>query len=602
MLSELKKTKKYLDDLYYNTGDSKVTDEQYDHLKESIAELDPDYVPEVGAQIRDGENRVQLPFWLGSADKITDGKTLSRWLGKRNAPSYLISSKLDGISCLLEYKNDELKLYTRGDGIVGADISFLQKYLKLPKIKNDIAVRGELIIPKKVFEKTYKSSYKNPRNMVAGLVNSKTVRDGLLDIHFVVYEIVDDECPKPESQIIKLKRLGFEVVKHCICPKIDIDSLSSLYSLYREEENYELDGLIVQTNIDYTRNKDGNPDYLFAFKMLFQESIRETIVTDIEWNVSKWGQLKPVVIVEPVELGGVTITRASAHNAKFIVDNNLGTGAVIQITRSNEVIPYIVSVLKGVKPQLPDFSYEWDENKVNIISHDSDDEMCIKLISSFFKELGIKHVAEATVRKMYESGLTNLISIISAEKETLRKVPGFGEKSVDRIYESIRKGLKEVTLPKIIGASNVLGYGIGTRKLELLLSELPDFFNLGKDELVDKIVKIKGFSTITADKIVENFENSIDFIQKITPYITIKTQTNHSHNKSLVDQVIVMSGFRNKELEQEIKNKGGEVSNSITNKTTILIVKDKSQITSKIQKAQEKGIKILDMNEFDKLI
>src|SRR3990167_7745484 len=139
-LLTLQKLKIHLDDLYYNTGESTLEDWQYDMIKDVIIKRDKSYIPTVGATLREGENRVKLPYWLGSADKITpkEPDALKRWLNNNPSPSYLISEKLDGVSCLLTNKNNKLSLYTRGDGVVGADISYLAKYFIKNKLVTNI--------------------------------------------------------------------------------------------------------------------------------------------------------------------------------------------------------------------------------------------------------------------------------------------------------------------------------------------------------------------------------------------------------------------------------------------------------------------------------
>ena len=188
-LDTLHKLKLYLDDIYYNTGqDSGLKDYQYDMLKETLDKRDPDYVVPVGARIREGENRVKLPYWLGSMDKFKPNseQEIKRWLLDNKASQYNIEYKLDGVSCLLISTGGKIKLYTRGDGIVGADISYLAQYFKtIPKLSKDIAVRGELIMPVKTFTNKYSDEYANPRNMVAGRVNAKEIRPGLSDIDFI---------------------------------------------------------------------------------------------------------------------------------------------------------------------------------------------------------------------------------------------------------------------------------------------------------------------------------------------------------------------------------------------------------------------------------
>ena len=224
-LDDLHTLKLYLDDLYYNTADPELSDQLYDILKDTLMKRDPEYVPPVGAKIRKHENRVKIPFYMGSADKITpdEQKELDRWIEKNPCKDLVISEKLDGVSGTFTVVNGKRKLFTRGDGETGADISYLIQYIdSIPHVAEDIAVRGELIIRKDVFAKKYyfdgKSDdkvkgkgfgrlYRNARNMVAGLVGAKTVRAGLQDIEFVVYEIVGHATmPKPEDQMKKLKK------------------------------------------------------------------------------------------------------------------------------------------------------------------------------------------------------------------------------------------------------------------------------------------------------------------------------------------------------------------------------------------------------------
>lgn len=605
-LSVLHKLKLYLDDIYYNTGETTVEDIKYDLLKDMIKSRDKNYVPEVGSKLREGENRVELPYWLGSADKITPDEPtlLEKWRKNNTAKQYVVSSKLDGVSCLLVCRNKIVSLYTRGDGQIGADISYLAKYFNIPVLKKDIAVRGELIIPKKVFDQKHQDSYKNPRNMVSGLISGKTVRKGLEDIHFVVYEIVGDSMPEPSEQLKTLDNLGFEVVYHEIISKLTIESLSDLYIKFRKKSQYDLDGIIVQSDKPYDRNTTGNPDYMFAFKMLLEDAVHETTVKEVEWNMSKWGQLKPVVIVEPVETGGITMTRATAHNAKYVEENNLAPGAVIKITRSKEVIPYIVEVLvQAEEPQMPDVEYVWDKNHVNIIAKKYDDTMCVKLIAGFFSKLGIKHVSEATISKMFANGLDNLLKIVSASKKRLLEVPEFQEKSAERIYVNIHNGLQDVKISTVLGASGVLGFGIGNKRMDALFLDIPNLLVVYKkkshEELVNMITQVDGFSDITADKIAKNLKYADLLIKNLSKYATFKTEERVS--EGLKGQKIVMTGFRDKQLEESISQRGGKVVGSVSSNTTILVVAKKDgKLTGKLEKANQLGIPIYEKGEFVK--
>lgn len=601
-LSKLKKLKLKLDDIYYNTGESEISDQRYDMLKEAIQKRDKSYIPEVGAKLRDGENRVNLPYWLGSADKITNEQddVLQRWLAKNYCKEYVVSDKLDGVSCLYQYVDGEHKLFTRGDGIVGADISYLASSFNLPNLNDDISVRGELIIKRTTFDEKYSSDYRNPRNMVAGLVGSKTARKGLVDVEFVTYEIVQDYGDKPLIQLETLKELGFSVVNYKIVDSLSIKNLTKYLEKRKSESKYDIDGLVIYSNKKYDRNTSGNPDYMFAYKVMFDEDVHETEVYDIEWNISKWGQLKPVLIVKPVLLRDATINRVTANNAKFVLENDIGIGTIIKVTRSKDVIPYIVEIVSSTGAELPDIPYHWDKNEVNIMVDEYDQIMCVKIIAGFFEKLGIKFVSEATVTKLIEGGFDNIIKIVSASKSDLETI--FKDKSATRIYENIRKGLSGVKIPTLIGASGVLGYGIGRKRVEALLLAIPtlldDYGKKSDKILIDKIINVEGFSTLTATKIVSNLGNAKLFLEKISKYCTIKEDVRVSDE--LVNKKFVVSGFRDKNLEERINERGGKMTSAVSKQTMGVITNDKNSTTGKVDKARKLGIPIYTKEEFER--
>ena len=480
-LNNLHKLKLYLDDIYYNTGqDSGLRDYQYDILKETLDKRDPDYVVPVGSRIREGENRVNLPYWLGSMDKFKPNseQEIKRWLFENKAPQYNIEYKLDGVSCLLISTGGKIKLYTRGDGIVGADISYLAQYFKtIPKLSKDIAVRGELIMSVKTFTDKYSTEYANPRNMVAGRINSKEIRPGLSDIEFIAYEIVGDGIMSlPTQQLDTMKKIGFKTVPNKIIDKddVNVETLVSIFLKFTKESIYEIDGIIVQSNIPYERNTSGNPNYAFGFKVQGQEI--DTDVLGVNWNISKWGQLKPTVELKPIKLGGVMIKNTTGFNGKFIEQNNIGPGAVVKMIRSGEVIPYILEVVSSAPdgPEMPEIPYHWNKTHIDIIADEFGPTMCIKLITDFFKKLGIKHVAEKGIEKMYYDGLNNLFKILAASQARIVQVPGFGEKGAERTYINIHSNLKDLCLPTVLGASGVFGFGMGRKRTKNLFNDYPN--------------------------------------------------------------------------------------------------------------------------------
>jgi DNA ligase (NAD+) len=601
----LKVIKEYLDDKYYNTGNtSEFTDQQYDILKDIILKKDKNYKASVGSKIREDDNKIKLPYWLGSLDKIKpeDENKLENWKKKYNNDKYIIENKLDGVSCLYMYKNNKCSLYTRGDGNIGSDITHLLKYIKnIPSIKEDISIRGELIIKEKVFMDKYSCTIANPRNMISGLVNAKSLREGINDIDFIAYEIIldKDEQNIPSIQLKKLKELGFNIVDNMIVNKDDlnIENLTNILIDSKEKSKYEIDGIIIQPESKYIRNTIDNPKYAFAYKI---NIFSEAIVEGVEWNISKHKLLKPRVKIEEINLNGVNINYASGSNAKNIVEKCIGKGAIVKITRSGDVIPFIVSVIKPAsKPDMPDIPYRWNENNVDIIVEDDENNVSdIKMISSFFSNIGIKSISDATVEKIYNSGYNSLIKILEAKAEDFQKIDGFQETLAKKIYNNIHNGLKNISLDLLIGSSNILGESIGKRKVKSLLDGYPDIFKdkLSKDEKIEKIINIEGFSNKTAEKIVNNIEKTKKFLKDIDKYVSYtnnETKTNKLENVS-----VLLSGFRNADLESEIIKNGGKILSSVSKNLKILIVKDKDSTSSKVEKAKSLNIEILFEDEF----
>jgi NAD-dependent DNA ligase len=604
----LHQIKKYIDDIYYNTSEFAIDDEAYDILHDIIKERDIHYTVSVGTTIRECENRIELPCWLGSMDKYKpdDSSAIKKWMKTFDSTfGFIIEDKLDGVSCLIQIEKGSIRLYTRGDGSVGGDISCISHYVNnIPskRIKN-ILVRGELIMKSSTFEQKYSKNYANARNMVTGLIGSKTFKEGINDIDFIAYEIIDENVSmKPSEQLEYLDDLGFRTVSRKIVNHFSTDTLIKQFIQSKEKSEYEIDGIIVQPNNVYIRNKSGNPEYAFAFKMRLQKDIVETKVIRVEWNISKWGCLKPRVEIEPVQISGVTITWTTGFDAKFIVEKSIGPNAIIEITRSGDVIPYIVNVIKKAdKPSLPDIPYKWNESHVDIYTEEYQDLMNIKRIASFFMEIGVKHVGEKIVQKLYEHGYDTLLKIIHASKEDFMKVDGFKTKRAERTWDNIHTNLKDVTLSTLLGGSGVLGFGMGTKKIASLLEYFPDIFEYYKksnqEELINRIISIEGFSIKTAQKIANNIEKADEFIMSLKDVVMLKDIT--ITDKILQDKKIVLSGFRDKKIETDIINGGGKVMSSVSKQTSILVVASMdSKESEKVVKARSFGIPIITREQF----
>jgi NAD-dependent DNA ligase len=603
----------------YRNNDPIVSDNQFDILEDFVREKFPDnkVIKLIGAPIPVGKNKASLPYEMWSMDKIKpDTKALDNWKAKFNGP-YVLSCKLDGVSGLYTTEGEIPKLYTRGDGKVGQDVSHFIPYLQLPSKKNGedgFVIRGEFIIPKMVFENKYKTSFANPRNLVSGIINQKTVDEKIKDVHFVAYEVIVPTM-KQSDQFEYLKKLNIETVMNekIATSELTNDFLSQTLVDWRKNYVYEIDGVIVNDDKVYPR-KSGNPEHAFAFKMVLSDQSAEAKVVDVIWSPSKDGYLKPRVQIEPIKLGGVTIEYATGFNGAFISDNKIGIGAVIEIIRSGDVIPYIQKVVVAAdEPKMPNVPYKWNDTHVDIMLEDikGDETVKEKNITGFFRGIGVEGLSSGNVSRIINAGYDSVGKIINMSVDDLKGVEGFQDKTAKKIHDGIKTKLVQASLVTIMASSNIFGRGFNDKKIELIIGSYPNAFNsqISDAEKIKKISEIKGMALKTAEAFVlkiddfENFLMETDLFSKLIEFEKqnkdAKTEIDISN--PLYEKKIVMTGFRDDELEKKLKKMGVKNSTSVSKNTDMVIAKDKNDESSKILEAKKLGIQVLSLDEFKNL-
>ena len=595
---------KLASEIYYNEKKPIVSDELFDILKEYANKKYPknEKFNEVGAEIT--KEKIKLPYYLSSMDKIKpDTKELNKYL-KKYPGTKIISAKLDGISGFYTTEQDNPLLATRGKATNGLDISHMIPYLKLSSDK-DISVRGELIIKKEVFEKKYKSEYKNPRNFVSGVVNSKKNEPSKWkDIDFIAYEVIKPSL-KPSQQIQWLSKNNFNPVKHEIIKKgLSNDILSNYLTDWRESYEFETDGVIVTDDNIYPR-KNENPKHAFAFKMVLGDQIAEAKIIDVIWTTSKDNYIKPVAQIEPINLKGVTIEYVTAFNAKFVNDNKIGIGSVIELVRSGDVIPHINKVIKNAEtPKMPDVPWHWNATKVDAISDVKNDPGALqKSIEFFFKKLDIKGVGPGNVARLIKAKFDTIPKILAATKEELLMIDGFKEKTVDKIYNNIHSVISNASLVDIASASNVFKRGIGTSIIRNILNEYPNLFQNFKDtdkNLVDKIALVDNVSKKRAEQFVQQIPEFLEFIKKSNLEDKLKNQSNKLIDKtnSLYDKKFVFSGPRDKTLQDKLLEKGAKITSSVSKTTFAVLVENETVESTKTKQAVQLKIPLLTFDKF----
>ena len=618
-VDQIEKVIKMSSESYYNSGVNLISDEYFDVLKDKLKELDPKsaVLRQIGAPPVATKEKKILPYWMGSMDKIkTDNeKALKKWLSQYTG-SYLISDKLDGISCLLTITNGDTNLYTRGDGKVGQKITFLldlvnmsiDKLLK-QKIKN-VAIRGELIMSKDNFKK-YSNVMSNSRNMVGGIVNSKPEsinKKHAADVDFVAYEIIEPyELPLDQMRI--LKKWNLNVVYHDLYNDIDLNILDTILQKRKKKSLYEIDGIIVTDNNKHPRNKSGNPSYSFAYKGKTETA--NVKVIDVLWKPSKDGILVPTVLFEKVRLSQADLQMATGFNAKFIVDNKIGPGSIIRIVRSGDVIPYIMAVVKPAKhPSLPDpedLEYEWDDNGVNIILlNPADNEtVIIQRLTKFMRYIGVDNLSEGIVTRLVKAGYDTIPKMITLTVDDFMSVEGFQKTLAKKLYNNLQNALDDLDLLTLMAASNVFGRGFGERKIKKILDSYPNIVDeysaKTHKKWEAKLMDLEGFDIITVDSFLsalpdfQKFYKNIIKIIDVKPYV-LKVKTGGIFK----NQTVVFTGFRNKQWQDFIEEEGGRVSSSASKNTTLLVYKDGEESSSKYQTAKKLGIATMSQSEFSK--
>ena len=611
---DLERLFKTLNASFHEKGINLVSDDSYDKIKEYIDDNKLFDTTMIGAPVKEKE-AVKLPYWMGSMNKFKNdsGKQLCNWIKKYQGPT-VISNKLDGVSGL--YVLDENKketLYTRGDGEKGRDITHLiRKVSGFTDVKttNPIVVRGELVIVKETFEQLLHTkklpTNSNPRNTVAGLVNAKTFKNDLLQyIDFVAYELILPEGLIPSHQFDRLAEYNFKVVDHeQYDHELDIDMLTKTLKLRKQHSKYDIDGIVVTSDSVQTRNRSGNPDYAFAFKLPTNEV--DVKVNDVIWEVSKDKYMKPIVIFDEVFLSGAKIKRATGFNAKFILDNMIGNDSVITVTRSGEVIPYIKKIVKkSDKPIFPNCDYSWTKNKVDILMIDnnvaSSKIVGLKQFQSTISSLKIDGLRDSTVEKLFNNNIDSLKKLFDVGlTDVLRdlhkngKLPGLGYTQISKITKSINTRKQLLKCIDLMVASNKFGRGISYKTLDVITNAFPDM--LQNKPSIQDMNALDGIGTVTATQVY----NSIDEFNKyltsnnLSEYcsMNIKSYNNSTTELLFSGKVILFSGTKDKQLLEFISKNDGTIATTISKKVHYLLIDDPEKNTEKNKKAQHYGMKI----------
>lgn len=629
---ELEKLLNILSDAYYNSDNQIVSDEVFDDIVEILKEKNPKskFFKKVGVEEKEENigNKVKLPFPMFSLDKVKPKNIndLNIWLSKYN-PDYVIAShKLDGMSGLIyKDKNGEIKLYSRGNGIYGRDITILLKYIQVntKDMPNDCAIRGELIISKDNF-KDIENKFTNARAAVAGMINGKKIETEYVKlIEFVAYSIIHP-LYKKSKQLELIKKYNIQCVKYEILnkEKLNKNFLINYFTEERKISKFNIDGIVINDDKKAYKVLEENDPNAFAFKCEYDGQSEITEILDIEWNISRYGYLKPTAIFKPVEIDGTIINRATLHNAKFVVDNKINKGTIIKLVKSGDVIPYISSIIKSSnEPLNPKIKFKWNKTMVDYINDNDNNEekkinnkQIIQQLTHFMEVLKVKYFNEGYITKLVNLELYSIEDIINNKNILIEEI---GNKMGEKIYNNLINKLNNTNLINFMYASGCFGRGIGLKKLELIYKQYPNILDIDDNNLYNLIIHIAGFKVITTNNFIEGlkkfkiFFNSFNQNQNIINLSYLLNNDNEDENeddnenndniiiKEFEKKNICLTGFRDDNIKSIIKNSNGNVVESVSKKTYLVIVKDNNSLnTSKAKKAKELNIKIITKEDF----
>ena len=609
---QLEGVMKYLSDVYYNEGESLISDENYDRLRETLLRKfgATNVAEEVGAEAK--KFKVKLPFFLGSMDKIKpDRNNLDSWLAKYKG-RFCVSDKLDGMSGLVVKQGGKRAFFSRGDGTIGQDITHMLPHIQIGDMPgiDTYAVRGELIVSKANYAKVAEGK-RGARQMVTGLSNQKTVtaeRRALMNlIEFVAYEVIVPEALGPVAQFSLLDaKSTFSVAQWTAVDGISIEILSEMLTARKASSKFEIDGIIVSHDAVYPRSTARNPDHAFAFKMLFADQQATTEVLKVVWEVSKDGYLKPTVNFEPVNIGGSVIQYATGFNAAWIHENGIGPGAFIDIIRSGDVIPYIKEV-KSVAPggpQMPTVKWHWNETRKDAVVEDlaENPDVQKKALLYFANTLEIGFCGEGNINKLYDIGVTTIPKLLALdEKMLVESGGGFGKSGAKKLVDAIAEAKTKATIVQYAVGSGVFGRGIGTKRTELAFHVVPK--NLEPSaKLVDEVAAIPGWARDSAEGFVANLPAFKRFMDTIGVKAKVASPVKVVADGKLKGQVVLFTGFHPKDLEAAAVAQGAELADTFGKKVTMLIVKDESVSNEKTKKAQAAGIPVKTAAQFQAML
>lgn len=637
---------------YYTLDNPSVSDFEYDRLMEELIKLEEKYpdkkrkdspTQRIGGEIIDEFTKVshEIPmFSLGNVFNEEEVIDFDNKIKKEfESREYVAELKIDGLAVSLEYKNGVFyRASTRGDGVVGEDITHNVKTIKsvpLKLTKNvDITVRGEIYMPKSSFEKLNAKReeegltlFQNPRNAASGSIrqlDSKVVASRNLDTF--IYHLPTNNFKTHYESLEYMKELGFKVNPNAkLCKNInDVLDYIKYWTENREKLPYEIDGIVIKLNNTSNQEELGYtakvPKWATAYKFPPKEIM--TKLKDIIFTVGRTGLITPNAILEPVRVCGSVISRATLHNEDYILEKDLKINDYVLIRKAGDVIPEVVRSVKerrtGTEQNFkmieacPKCGSKLIKKDKYVDCYCLNESCPARKINSLIhfvsrKAMNIDGLGEKIMEDFYNFDIITSFEDIyklKNKKEELMNLEGFGKKSVNNLIEAIEKS-KENSMERLLFALGIEGVGEKTSKI--LSKKYKTIDNLIQTNLED-LKSIHDIGEVLASNIASYFLdiNNINQIKQLENYGLNMT---YLGKDTIVDdnfegKKFVITGtlnlYKRDELKEIIENKGGTVSESVSKNTDVLIVGE--NYGSKYEKAIKLNIPIWKEEDLEKFL
>ena len=623
----------------YDEGHPEISDREWDDMYFQLQSAERFYnvyyedspTQRVNYQVVNELNKVEHNHKMLSLDKTKDTDVVSSFIGSQ---PYLAMLKMDGLTCSLRYIGGKLvSAETRGNGLVGEDI--LHNALVVKNIPNKIDYTEELIIDGEIickysdFEK-FSNEYANPRNFASGSIRLlDSAECAKRNLSFVAWEVIKGlEDNSFSKKLNSLSSLGFTVVDNVITKNYEEDI--KLLKHFAEQKGYPIDGIVFKfDDVEYGKSL-GETGHHFknAIAYKFYDEEYETTLLDIEWTMGRTGVLTPVAILNPIDIEGTEVSRASLHNIS-IMEELLKyapfKGQKVYVYKANMIIPQISRSEELFMDTVVDkFEYihipetcpicggatkivQENESKILMCDNPQCEGKLVNRIEHFFGKKGLdaKGISKATIEKLISWGwvesITDVFELSKHAKEW-KNIQGFGEKSVTNILESIERS-KSCALESIISAAGIplIGRTVA-RDLAKRFNTYEDFRDAIRNGF--DFTKFDGYG-YEMHKAISTF-NYTELDNIVENYLTIEKNNDIINVEKLKDLTFCITGkvhiWKNRdELSAEIEKLGGKVTGSVSKNTNYLINNDVNSTSVKNNKAKELGIQIISEEDFKKI-